>query len=141
MESEVQMANPKLGEGVTATAEAGGRHVRLKVEYTQTGWMAQVFETDGNTVVEREPANDLDVERSALKKSQRAILPMPTSRCLRFNGKKYGKSRVAPTLPFMSATVKKPGQAKDRTRGQGCCACCRSAYMKNNVCATPIPQP
>jgi len=54
------MASPKLGEGVTATAEAGGRHVRLKVEYTQTGWVAQVFETDGNTEVEREVVGDLE---------------------------------------------------------------------------------
>jgi len=54
------MANPNLGEGITATAEAGGRHVRLKVEYAQTGWVARVFETDGNTELEREPVNDLD---------------------------------------------------------------------------------
>ena len=54
------MAYPKLGEGITATAEAGGRHVRLKVEYTQTGWVVQVFETDGNTEVEHKPVNDLD---------------------------------------------------------------------------------
>ena len=31
--------------------------------------------------------------------------------------------RVAPTSPFMSATVKRPGQATRRTRRQGCCAC------------------
>jgi hypothetical protein len=74
MESEVQMANPKLGEGVTATAEAGGRHVRLKVEYTQTGWMAQVFETDGNTVVEREPANDLDVGKKRAEEIAKSYL-------------------------------------------------------------------
>lgn len=54
------MANPRLGEGVTATAAAGGRHVRLKVEYTQTGWVAQVFETDGNTEVAHEMADDLE---------------------------------------------------------------------------------
>lgn len=58
MESELQMANPKLGEGVAATAEAGGRHVRLKVEYTQTGWLVEVFETDGNTEVACETAHD-----------------------------------------------------------------------------------
>ena len=27
-------------------------------------------------------------------------------------------------------------QASGRTRGPGCCACCRSAYIKSNVCAT-----
>ena len=37
--------------------------------------------------------------------------------------------RVAPALPFMSATLKKPGQARVGTRGQKCCAYCRSATM------------
>jgi hypothetical protein len=32
-------------------------------------------------------------------------------------------SRVAPTSPLMSATVKKPGQARVRKREQRCCAC------------------
>ena len=45
-------------------------------------------------------------------------------------------ARVAPTLPLMSATVKKPGQVRVRTRGQRGCVCCWSAYMKSNVCAT-----
>lgn len=53
------MANPKLGECVTATSAAGDRHVCLKVEYTQTGWVAQVVETDGNTEVAHEIADNL----------------------------------------------------------------------------------
>ena len=44
--------------------------------------------------------------------------------------------RVAPTLPFMSVNVEKPGPARVRTRGQRRCARCRSAYLKGNVCAT-----
>ena len=77
------MANPKLGEGITATAEAGGRHVRLKVEYTQTGWVAQVFETDGNTEVERKPVNDLDAgkrhaEEIAMSYLANADLKLPS---------------------------------------------------------------
>ncbi len=45
------MTDPVLGEVLTATVEAGGRHVRLQIEYTRTGWYAQVFETDGDTTV------------------------------------------------------------------------------------------
>lgn len=52
------MAIPRLGERCTATAEAGGRHVRLEVEYTQTGWRVRVVETDGGTTVVDELAND-----------------------------------------------------------------------------------
>jgi len=36
----------------------------------------------------------------------------------------------------MSAIVKKPGQATDRTRGKRCCASSWGAYIKDNVCAT-----
>jgi hypothetical protein len=36
---------------------------------------------------------------------------------------------VAPTLPSVSATLKKPGQGRVRTREQKCCAFCRSAPM------------
>ena len=36
----------------------------------------------------------------------------------------------------VSATLKRPGQATDRTRQRGCCACSWGAYMKDNVCAT-----
>lgn len=68
------MANPKLGEGVTATAEAGGRDVRLKVEYTQTGWVAQVFETDGNTEVEREMVDDLDAGKKRAEEIAKSYL-------------------------------------------------------------------
>ena len=49
--------------------------------------------------------------------------------------------RVAPTLPLMSATVKKPGRARGSTRGQRCCVCCQSAYMKSHVCATSVTPP
>ena len=48
-------------------------------------------------------------------------------------------SRVAPIRrggPFMSATVKKPGQATHRTGWQGCCACSWGASMKHNLRAT-----
>ena len=49
--------------------------------------------------------------------------------------------RVAPTSPFMSATVKKPGRPMDRTRWQKrCCTCSWGAYMKGNVCATRDPR-
>jgi hypothetical protein len=49
--------------------------------------------------------------------------------------------RVAPTSPFMSATVKKPGHPMDRTRWQKrCCTCSWGAYMKGNVCATRDPR-
>ena len=74
MQSEVQMANPKLGEGVTATAEAGGRDVRLKVEYTQTGWVAQVFEADGNTEVERKMVDDLDAGKKRAEEIAKSYL-------------------------------------------------------------------
>jgi hypothetical protein len=68
------MANPNLGEGITATAEAGGHHVRLKVEYTQTGWEVQVFETDGNTEVERELVNDLDAGKKRAEEIAKSYL-------------------------------------------------------------------
>jgi hypothetical protein len=49
--------------------------------------------------------------------------------------------RVAPTSPFMSATVKKPGRPMDGTRWQKrCCTCSWGAYMKGNVCATRDPR-
>jgi len=51
------------------------------------------------------------------------ILPLP------MGAQQKPFTRVAPTLPFMSATVKKPGQARVRTHGERCCACCRSAPM------------
>jgi hypothetical protein len=51
-------------------------------------------------------------------------------------GKAAGDSRLAPTMPFMSATFKTPGQARVRTRGQRCCACSRTASIEGNVCAT-----
>lgn len=89
------MANPKLGEGVTATAEAGPRHVRLKVEYTQAGWVARVLETDGNTEVAREIVGDLESGKKRLEEiAYIAILPTKTSRCPRLNGKRDSKQRI-----------------------------------------------
>jgi hypothetical protein len=61
MNEESDMINTKQGDGAMATAEAGGRHLRLKVEYMQTGWVVEVFETDGNSEVEREMVDSLDV--------------------------------------------------------------------------------
>jgi hypothetical protein len=52
------MASPELGECYWAIAEAGGRHVRLKVEYTQTGWSVHITETDRNTEVACGRAHD-----------------------------------------------------------------------------------
>jgi hypothetical protein len=52
------MANAELGERHTAIAEAEGRHVRLEIEYTQTGWRVRIVETDGGTTVANELANN-----------------------------------------------------------------------------------
>ena len=68
------MANPQLGDGIVAIAQAGGRHVRLKVEYTQAGWVAQVVETDGNTEVEHEMADSLDAGKRRAEEIAKAYL-------------------------------------------------------------------
>ncbi len=54
------MANPALGEGTAATAKTDVRHVSLRVEYTQTGWVARVVETDGGTEVAHEMVDSLE---------------------------------------------------------------------------------
>lgn len=64
------MANPELGEYYTAIAEAGAGHVRLKVEYTQIGWLVQVVETDGNTELAREFADDPHDLATAKKRAE-----------------------------------------------------------------------
>jgi hypothetical protein len=53
------MPNPSMGEGVVATAEAGGRHVSVRVEYAPTGWVIHAFETDGNTEIAHEISSSL----------------------------------------------------------------------------------
>lgn len=68
------MANPRLGEAVTAAVDAGGRHVRLKVEYTQTGWVAQVFETDGNTEVASEMVDSCEAGKQRAEEIAKAYL-------------------------------------------------------------------
>lgn len=66
------MANPELGECYTAIAEAGARSVCLKVEYTQTGWIVQVIETEGNSEVACVPANN-PYDLAAAKKEAEEI--------------------------------------------------------------------
>lgn len=68
------MVNPRLGERLTASAEAGGRHVRLTVEYTQTGWVAEVVEIDGNTQVAHEPAHSLESAKQIAEEIAKAYL-------------------------------------------------------------------
>lgn len=54
------MANPKSGEGFKANVSAGEYHLRLKVEYTRTGWVARVAERKGNTEVDRKMVDSVD---------------------------------------------------------------------------------
>jgi hypothetical protein len=54
------MANPKSGEGFKANVRAGEYHLRLKVEYTPTGWVATVAERKGNTEADRKMVDTAD---------------------------------------------------------------------------------
>ena len=80
------MVNPRLGERLTASAEAGGRHVRLTVEYTKLdGWLRSwrlmaipKWRMNPHTVSNR--------PSKLPKKSQKRIWRIGISGCLRSNG-------------------------------------------------------
>jgi hypothetical protein len=93
------MASPALGEGAVATAEAGGRHVSLRVEYTQTGWATQVTETDGGTELAREIANSLVEGKRRAEEIAKGYL---ANKDLKLPAIRWGRIRRPATAPAPS---------------------------------------
>src|SRR5208282_684140 len=123
------------------------RHALNRQEVKFGGWPTKkmlinavrsryVYENKENNDRMSDELSDIYVDMTCVRQEFAHSEPRMTlsRRVLSGNSQRQApRARVAPTLPFMSATLKKLEHARVKKRGPGCCVRGRSAYMKGNV--------